>query len=243
MDSAPHSFQTTRWTNILRLGAGVSGAERDEILAQLCRAYWFPLYGYARRSGRSPQDAEDLTQGFFARALMNDLFSKARQERGRLRSLLLTAFQRFMRDEYEKETAGKRGGAERTLSFDAMDAEERYQCEPQDIATPEDLFHRRWARDFFATVSERLREDYATAGKAKAHEALRPFLLQEGSAAEFGPAAASIGVTQGNFRVMIVRLRKRYRELFREAVTNTLESPTPEEIEQETRELIRLGAR
>lgn len=243
MISAPHSFQTTRWTNLLRLREGVDAQERDLILSQLCRAYWFPLYGYARRSGRAPQDAEDLTQGFFERALANDLFAKANRDSGKMRTFLLTAFQRFMRDEHEKAAAEKRGGGQRALSFDAMEAEERYQCEPQNLATPEDLYNRRWARDFFATITERLRLEYSTAGKGKAFEAVRPWLLQEGSAAEYGPDAASIGVTEGNFRVMIVRYRKRYRELFREAVADTLDSPSAEEIEQEIRELIRLGSR
>ena len=243
MISAPHSFQTTRWTNLLRLREGVDVQERDLILSQLCRAYWFPLYGYARRTGRSPQDAEDLTQGFFERALANDLFAKANRDSGKMRTFLLTAFQRFMRDEHEKAAAGKRGGGLRALSFDAMEAEERYQCEPQNLATPEDLYNRRWARDFFATITERLRLEYSTEGKGKAFEAVRPWLLQEGSAAEYGPAAASLGVTEGNFRVMIVRYRKRYRELFREAVADTLDSPSAEEIEQEIRELIRLGSR
>jgi len=165
--STSHSptFQTTRWTHVVRLREGTDDAERDRILAQLCRAYWFPLYGYARRSGRAPHDAEDLTQSFFQHALSSDLFAKAQRERGRMRCFLLTAFQHFSRNDHAKDTAVKRGGGQIPVSLDAMQGEERYQCEPQEITTPEDLYNRRWARDFFIAVKERLRLQYADEGK------------------------------------------------------------------------------
>lgn len=236
------SFQTTRWTHVARLRDGADEAERERILTQFCHSYWFPLYGYARRSGKSPHDAEDLTQGFFHHALGSDLFAKARQDRGRLRSFLLTSFQHYLNADYEKATAAKRGGKLGTLSLDAMQAEDRYQCEPADITTPEDLYNRRWARDFFVTVKEHLRAEYEAEGKAPAFDALQPWLFIEAKAAEWLPAAASLGVTEGNFRVMLTRFRKRYRDRFREAVADTLDSPTPEQIDHEIRDLICLGA-
>lgn len=241
--ASAYAFQTTRWTHVVRLQAGADETERDQILAQLCRAYWFPLYSYARRAGQSPQDAEDATQGFFQHALGSDLFAKARQDRGRLRTFLLTSFQHWLNNRHLRETAAKRGGKQSALSFDAMEAEERYRHEPQDLATPEDLYNRRWARDFFIAVKDRLRGEFESEGKAMIFAALQPWLFVEAKAAETTPLAASLGVTEGNFRVMLTRFRKRYRDLFHAAVADTLDSPTPEQIEQEIRELIRLGAR
>ncbi|MEZ5384987.1 MAG: hypothetical protein R3F13_05680 [Prosthecobacter sp.] len=245
--SSPHAsvyaFQTTRWTHVVRLQEGANDTEKDRILAQLCRAYWFPLYSYARRAGQPPHDAEDATQGFFQHALGSDLFAKVRQDRGRMRTFLLSSFQHWLNNRYLRETAAKRGGRQPALSFDAMEAEERYRHEPQDIATPEDLYNRRWARDFFIAVKERLRVEFDEEEKAAAFDALQPWLFVEGNAEVYGPKAAEIGVTEGNFRVMLSRFRKRYRDLFREAVADTLDSPTPEEIDHEIRELIRLGAR
>lgn len=242
----PHAsafaFQTTRWTRVAQLREGQDEAEKDRILAQLCRAYWFPLYGYARRAGQSPQDAEDLTQGFFEHALANAIFTKAHPDRGRLRWFLLTAFQNHAKNHHLRETAAKRGGKQPALSFDAMAAEERYRHEPQDIATPEDLYNRRWARDFFIAVTDRLRSEFETEGKASIFDALQPWLFVEAKADDTAPLAKSLGVTEGNFRVMLTRFRKRYRDLFRAAVADTLDSPTPAQIEQEIRELIRLGA-
>jgi DNA-directed RNA polymerase specialized sigma24 family protein len=243
MSPSSHSFQTTRWTHVAQLREGGSEAERDLIINQLCTDYWFPLYGYARRAGKSAEDAEDLTQGFFAYALASDLFAKAQQKRGRLRNFLLGSFRHHLSNDQCRARAAKRGGQEITLSIDALEAEERYRCEPKEITTPEDLYNRRWARDFFVAVKAKLQLEYQAEGKSKIYEALESWLFMEGKAEEYFPKAASIGVTEGNFRVMLVRFRKRYRDLFRAAVADTLEEPTEAEIEQETRELIRLGAR
>lgn len=242
--TTPNStFQTTRWTLVVKLCEEGAADERERILAQLCHAYWFPLYGYARRSGKSPHDAEDLTQGFFQHALGSDLFARARQDRGRLRTFLLTSFRHWMNHQHAREHAAKRGGGASILSFDVMQAEGRYGLEPQDIATPEDLYNRRWARDFFIAVKDRLKAEMETEGKVQVFAALHPFVFVDGGAPDQKTAAESLGVTTANFRVMLTRFRKRYRDLFREAVADTLDSPTPEQIEQEVRELIRLGAR
>jgi hypothetical protein len=124
-----------------------------------------------------------------------------------------------------------------------MEAEERYCHEPQDLATPEDLYNRRWARDFFIAVKARLRVEFESEDQGKIFAALQPWLFVEAKSEDTAPLAESLGVTEGNFRVMLTRFRKRYRDLFHEAVADTLDSPTPEQIEQEIRELIRLGAR
>lgn len=240
-NAASYSFQTTRWTHVAQLREGTDLEERDRILAELCRAYWFPLYGYARRAGRSPEDSEDLTQGFFAHALRSDLFAKAQQARGKMRSFLLTSFQHHVSNVYLRDTAARRGGSAIRLSLDAMDAEDRYREEPAEPTTPEALFNRRWARDFFVTVREQLRQEMTAAGKEAACEALQPWLFVEGNAESYAEPARTLGVTPGNFRVMLSRYRKRYRELFRVAVADTLNSPTDAEIDAEIRELIHLG--
>lgn len=239
--AASYSFQTTRWTHVAQLREGTDLAERDRILAELCRAYWFLLYGYARRAGISPEDAEDLTQGFFAHALRNDLFAKAQQARGKMRSFLLSSFQYHVCNVHARNTAARRGGTMPQLSLDALQAEDRYSDEPAEPTTPEALFNRRWARDFFVAVREHLRMEMVAAGKEAVCEALQPWLFVEGNAEAYAEPAQSLGVTAGNFRVMLSRYRKRYRDLFREAVADTLNSPTEAEIDAETRELIQLG--
>ena len=160
-----------------------------------------------------------------------------------MRTFLLTSFRHWLNNRHLRETAAKRGGKQATLSFDAMEAEERYRHEPTDIATPEDLYNRRWARDFFVSVQAQLRVEMEGEGKARIFEVLQPWLFVEAKATETAPLAEALCVSEGNFRVMLNRFRKRYRNLFHAAVADTLDSPTPEEIEQEIRELIRLGAR
>ncbi|TDU66202.1 hypothetical protein EI77_03941 [Prosthecobacter fusiformis] len=236
------SFQTTRWTQVIRLREGAGEAERDSILQQLCQAYWLPLYEYARRSGKSPHDAEDMTQGFFQHALGQDLFAKARQDSGKMRSFLLTAFQNYISNQYQRDTAAKRGGKTPALSLDVMQAEARYQSEPRHTATPEELYNRRWARDFFIAVQESLRTEYRSKGKEPFFHALQPWLFVEAKAADILLQAEALGVTEGNLRIMLLRFRKRYRELFHQGVADTLDSASKEEIDQEVRELIRLAA-
>lgn len=239
--AASYSFQTTRWTHVARLREGADETERDRILAEFCHIYWFPLYGYARRSGKNREEAEDLTQSFFEKALRHDLFAKAQQARGKMRNFLLTSFQHHIQNQYLHQRTGKRGGGMPVLSLDAQDSEERYLHEPEDIATPEDLFNRRWARDFFIHVRDQLRAEMNAAAKNAACAAMEPWLFIEGDAESYAPHARELGVTDGNFRVMLSRYRKRYRALFREAVAATLDQATDAEVETEIRELIRLG--
>lgn len=242
MPGAPPHFQTTRWTLISRLKKSADSAEKDRILQDLCQACWLPLYSYARRSGRSPEDAEDLTQSFFQFALASDLFSKANREKGRLRTFLLRAFQNHMSQWRAREGAAKRG-ADVTFSFDSFSAEERYQHEPKDLDNPETLYHRRWAREFFKEVTERLRHEMEQEGKSEAFVWLSPWIFTTGNAGQQTQAAEALGVTLENLRTILGRLRKRYRELFREAVRETLDAPTEDEINEEIRALIEFGTR
>src|SRR5688572_32879182 len=130
-------------------------------LEELCRTYWYPLYAYVRRSGKSPEEAEDLTQEFFARLLEKDLFAQADRERGRFRTFLLTALQRFLANEWHRSQAQKRGGGVSIVSIDASHAEERYHAEPADASTPERLYERRWALTLLDRVLGDQANEYA----------------------------------------------------------------------------------
>lgn len=242
MLGAPPHFQTTRWTLISRLKKSSDSAEKDRILQDLCQACWLPLYSYARRSGRSPEDAEDLTQSFFQFALASDLFSKANREKGRLRTFLLRAFQNHMNQWRAREGAAKRG-ADVTFSFDAFSAEERYRHEPVNMENPETLYHRRWAREFFKEVTERLRHEMEKEGRSEIFVWLSPWIFTTGNVEQQTQAAQALGVTLENLRTILSRLRKRYRELFREAVSETLDAPTEDAINEEIRALIEFGTR
>ncbi|MFM8469787.1 MAG: RNA polymerase sigma factor, partial [Limisphaerales bacterium] len=143
--SRARQFVTTRWTQVVAAGRGSDSAPARTALEQLCRAYWYPLYAYVRRQGHAPHDAQDLTQEFFARLLERNALGAADRERGRFRSFLLVALKHFLRDEWDKLRAQKRGGGQALISLDAGDAESRYALEPADTLTADRIFERRWA--------------------------------------------------------------------------------------------------
>jgi DNA-directed RNA polymerase specialized sigma24 family protein len=172
--AAQRSFQTTRWS-VVRRAVGTDDAKAAQALAALCEGYWYPLYAYVRRSGYSPHDAEDLTQGFFARLLEKNVLAAADPEKGKLRTFLLACARHFLADERDRAQAMKRGAGLLT-SFDAAVAEERYAAEPADNLSPDRLFQRRWALTILEYSLELLAEEFATQGKAEVFEALRPFL-------------------------------------------------------------------
>jgi len=141
-------FATTHWSVVLAAGEGNS-AQATDALEKLCRTYWLPLYAYVRRKGSGPEDAQDLTQEFFARLLEKNVLSQARRERGRFRSFLLTSLQNFLVHEWERARAKKRGGGNRPLPWDQQSAESRYQLEAASDLTPDKAFERRWALTLF----------------------------------------------------------------------------------------------
>lgn len=201
---------------------------------ELCRVYWQPLYSYARRGGLSPEDAEDVTQGFFEFALSKDLFGMADESVGKLRSFLLTAFSRHIRGVWRQGQAQKRGGGVAALSIEASQAEENYSLEPVDERTPEVLFEKQYALRMVETAVEQLYEEQRAAGKEKAFSLLRPRL--DPTASEAGSdkeVAEELGVTHDAVRQMISRLRKRFREIMRERVAGTLHEPTAMAVEEE----------
>lgn len=224
------SFATTHWSVVLAAGHGDTTRAKDS-LAELCRTYWYPLYAYARRRGYSPQDAEDLTQEFFAELLQGNWVAKADRQRGRFRSFLLSAMKHFMANEWNRAQAQKRGGAQRILSLNDDSAEHRYRLEPAEKATPESLFERGWALTLLNGVLARLEEEYRQDGKQTWIEAMRPALTIDRGALDYAEIAGTLGVTQTAARVAVHRLRRRYRELIRAEVAGTVASPN--EVEEE----------
>jgi DNA-directed RNA polymerase specialized sigma24 family protein len=238
------SFPATLWTQVMEMQSTVDPARRDKLLGEFWLAYYYPLYAYVRRCGHGLHEAEDLTQSFFLQHFVErrgNLMTHVDRGKGKLRSLLLAGMQNLLNDWRKHQHAVKRGGGAELLSFDAMDAEERYRREPQDGATPEAIYHRQFARDFVAKVTAVLREDFASRGKQAEYEALRPYLLAEGNAEAYEAAGIGVGVTLGNFKVMVHRLRKRYRDIFRGEVAKTLDAPSEADVDAEIRELVALA--
>ena len=199
-------------------------------LALLCRDYWFPLYCYARRLTVSAEEAEDLTQGFFASLLARDGLKSVTAERGKLRSFLLTGLKNHAAEVHRHGCAQKRGGGAAMVEFDALEAEQRYALEPRSNLTPEREFDRAWARQLLAAVLERLRMAYAEAGKGAIFEALQSHLTGSGSE-DYESAEKTLGISAAAVRFAAFKLRERYRTMLREAIAETVESPAEVEAE------------
>lgn len=217
-EPSPHQFRATRWTLVLQ--ARGQGVEARRALEDLCGAYWFPLYAWCRRSGLAAADAEDMVQGFFVQVLEKDLFASADAARGKLRTFLLTALQRHVRDEQGKAKALRRGGG-KVLSFDGSEAEAWYAGEQVEGESAGHLFDRQWALAVLDQAVRRLEADAAARGKTEAFEAMRPFLTEEGSAADYEEAGRPLGLNAGAFKVAVHRLRAKFREALRAEVADT----------------------
>jgi len=211
------------------------GTRATEAMEKLCRGYWYPLYAFVRRQGRSPEDARDLTQGFFAHLLARDFLRGLSRENGRFRSFLLAALKHFLADQWDKAWALKRGGGTPPLSLDAQTAEERYRLEPADDASPDRIFERRWALTLLDQALARLREEFAAAGRAELFAVLRQFQGDEPPPATGAAAAAQLGMAENTFKSHLRRFRLRYRELLCEEVAQTV--ATPADVAEELRHL------
>jgi RNA polymerase sigma factor (sigma-70 family) len=228
-------FVTTHWSVVLT--AGRSDTPRAQAaLERLCQTYWYPLYAYVRRCGRSVEDAQDLTQEFFARLLEHNRVGTARPEKGRFRSFLLAGMNRFLSDEWDKARAQKRGGGKVTF-LNLEDAETKLGKLAAETLSPEKAFERRWAITLLEQVYERLEEDYRREGKVKWFEVLRVCLARGGGAAPYAELARKLGMSDGAVKVAVHRLRHRYRQVLRETIADTVSSP--EEVEDELRYLHR----
>ncbi len=225
-------FPTTRWTLVLA-ASDPGRKEARSALVCLCENYWYPLYAYLRRRGYSADQAQDLTQEFFVRVLEGRYLDRADPEKGRFRSFILTSLKFFVADEGDRERAQKRGaGTLEPLEFPS--GEERYQREPAHGETPERIFERRWALSVIDRVVEKLREEFVQHGRPEHFERLKGFLLGQ-SDAPYSALAREMSTSEGALKVAIHRLRKRYRELFRQEIADTVADPA--EVEPELRYL------
>lgn len=226
-------FATTQWSVVLHAGRSDTTRAR-QALAQLCQTYWYPLYAYVRRRGYRAEDAEDLTQGFFARLLELDSLADVHRAKGKFRSFLLASLNHFLSDEWDRARAQKRGHGQ-VISLDAEAAEQRFVREPADPSTPERGFARQWATTLLEAVVKRLQSEYESAGKGALFLALRSSLLGEPSEVPYPRLAAELGLSETALRVTVHRLRQRYRQLLRDEIAQTV--ATPAEVEDEIRHL------
>jgi RNA polymerase sigma factor (sigma-70 family) len=228
-------FATTHWSVVLAADQGDT-PQATAALEQLCRTYWYPIYAYVRRHEQSPEDAQDLTQDFFAHLLASGFPRGAAPERGKFRSFLLVSLRHFLVDQHRHAAAVKRGSGQRLISLDAAKAEERFRLEPQHELTPEKLYEREWAMTLLDHARSRLREEYSAAGKADLYGQLQGFPLMEKSDDSFQQAASELGMTVSALKSVVHRLRARYRELVREEVEHTVTDPV--ELNEEAQHLI-----
>jgi len=227
-------FVTTHWSAVMAAARNETPSARAA-LEQLCRNYWVPLYAYVRRLGHKREDAQDLTQGFFAHLLAGHTLAHADSERGRFRSFLLASLKHFLAHEWEKARAQKRGGRVRFVPLDFDTAESR--CAPAAASrdTPDKVFDRHWALALLDVVLARLRKEYNDSGRDDLFLGLRPTLEGGRSGAPYRDLGGRLGLSEGAVKVAAHRLRLRYRELLRAEIANTVSGP--EEVEEELRQL------
>jgi RNA polymerase sigma factor (sigma-70 family) len=237
MTLEPGRFVTTRWTLVAAAAADSSDPQRQEALGDLCQAYWPPLYAFLRRRGHSPEDAQDLTQGFFARVLERRDFSAADPTRGRFRSFLLSALQHYAINEHERASTVKRGGRVQRLSLDFEEVERTYVLEPRHDDSPDRVFNRKWAAISLDRALGRLRDECHTLGKGALADALLPYLTDTGQLPAYRTVAEQLGLTEGATKVAVHRLRQRFGAILRLEIAETVLAPA--DVDDEVRELIR----
>lgn len=225
-------FEQTRWSVVVA-AAGGQATQARRALESLCATYWYPLYAFVRREGHGPDDAQDLTQKFFARLLEKNWLEAVDREKGKFRSFLLAAMRHFLANEWDRAHRLKRGGGQVILSLDAQSAEARYALEPADPATADRIFERRWALTLLEQVLARLRQEFDAAGKGKLFDELKTALTGEKVA--YAEVARRLGLNEGAVRVAVHRLRLRYRDLIRAEIAETVASEG--EIEAEVQHL------
>jgi RNA polymerase sigma factor (sigma-70 family) len=230
--AGPSQFPTTRWTLVVAAGDR-QRKEASSAMVSLCENYWYPLYAYLRRRGYPADEAQDLTQEFFIRVLEGRYLDRADPEKGRFRSFILTSLKFFVADEEDRDRAQKRGGGA-VVSLEFSLGEERYQREPAHDETPERIFERRWALSVLDRVVEKLRNEFVQHGRPEHFDRLKVFLLGQ-SDAPYAALAREMNTSEGALKVAIHRLRKRYRELFRQEIADTVADPA--EVESELRYL------
>jgi len=207
-------------------------------LARLCQSYWYPLYAYVRRRGYSHEDADDLTQGFFAAILAKNYLERADRNRGRFRTFLLSSIENFICNEWDRASAKKRGGGQQIISWGEQDAEGRYRNEPVENFTPERIFEKRWGSTLLGMVLEKLREEFTIGGRVELFEAVKPHIWGEEPAVSYAELAVQLDMTVVAVKVTVHRLRHRYRDLLREEIAQTVADSS--EVDDEIRHLIQV---
>jgi RNA polymerase sigma-70 factor (ECF subfamily) len=228
------AFATTHWTIVLQAQGDSPAAQ--EALERLCRTYWRPIYGFVRRQGVGPEEAEDLTQGFFALLLERKDLSSVRKEKGRLRSYLLASVKNFLVDERRRAMAIKRGKGDRPIPLEELSGDERSEMEPADPVTAEMIYERRWASTVLERALSRLQDEYAGTRNAALFDSLTQLLPDEPGAPSRADIAAQLGMTENALTQAFHRFRRRYQSLLREEIAHTV--ATPGDIEDELRHLI-----
>jgi DNA-directed RNA polymerase specialized sigma24 family protein len=244
MNDNSTTFPKTRWTLVQKVRSG-SQQERASALEDLCKAYWFPLYAFARKGGLSEQEAEDSVQDFMVAIIDSDLFARAEQELGHLRTLLLSHFKNNLKNKWVHETRQKRGGVAPHIPIESKDPEGRYQLEIQSLdLPPEVIFHQQWAHSLIKRALERLRQLFIENGQAERFKALRSFLPLNDSVddPEMDAAAAAAGMTPGAFRTALHRTRQHYRKCIMEEISQTIGSDDPALIQDEMHALFQVLA-
>ncbi len=230
-DRAPVSradcFATTHWSVVLAAGRGDT-PEAARALEELARTYWYPLYAYIRRQGRTREDAEDLTQGFFARLLDGNPFAAVSADRGRFRAFLLASLKHYLANESDRAGRRKRGGGWQRIELDWAGADERWTAAGTPAAagaSPDAAYDRAWAEALLEQVVGRLEQECGIEGQAPLFAQTRGYLMLGEAAIPYAEAARRLGMEEGAVRVAVHRLRKRYRALLREELSRTLADP------------------
>jgi RNA polymerase sigma-70 factor (ECF subfamily) len=232
--SEPAAFATTHWSVVLAARES-DASQAAAALEKLCRTYWYPLYAYVRRKGYGAEDAQDLTQEFFARLLARNFLNVADRNKGKFRSFLLGSLEHFLAREWTRAHAQKRGGGKAVFSLDELNAENRYLLEPADELTADKIFDRRWATTLLDQAMSRLREECAAGGKGDLFEKAQNYLAGEKGEASYAEIAAALNMSEGAVKVAVHRLRQRYGELVRAEIAQTV--AISEEADEELRYL------
>lgn len=232
--AAPGQFPRTHWSVVLSAGHG-DDTRAHEALTRLCQTYWYPLYAFVRRNGRSPEDAQDLTQGFFAHLLEHHALAKVDPTKGKFRTFLLASLRHFLANEWDRAQTQKRGGGHPLVSLDTTLAETRFGAEAAAQESPDRAYERNWALTLMEQVLTRLRAEQAKLGKGTQFERLRDNLMADPAAPCYADLGAQLGMSGDALKTAVSRLRCRYRELLREEIAHTVSRPA--EVEEEIQHL------
>jgi RNA polymerase sigma-70 factor (ECF subfamily) len=229
------AFYSTQWSVVLE--AHRDSDRRREALEELCSTYWMPIYGYLRRRGHGPPDAEDLTQGFFAYLLSSDFLDRPDPAKGRFRGYLIGALRHFLGSHFERENARKRGGGARFIDWTTLDAEREFTAIDQPERDPSEIYETSWALALLGRALTRLEEEQTSAGRGRQFTVLKSFLSAAPTKGDYEEAARQLGTTRTNIAVWVHRLNNRYAELVKLEVAATVQDPA--ETKNEMQHLLR----